>query len=134
MGEFRQDLRQGPEGDRGEHPGEVPASSHEPLGNQCLQEDHQVHSMREGDVRGTDRTWHPEEGSQQGQEELSAEFERPGPGVMNKRGKRLLKQATSALKEAEGMWKELMTLVGKHDDLYSGDQHLREKCRTDPIY
>lgn len=90
--------------------------------------------MREGAVRGTDRTWHPEEGSQRGQEELSAEFERPGPGVMNKRGKRLLKQATSALKEAEGMWKELMTLVGKHDDLYSGDQHLREKCRTDPIY
>ena len=127
----RQDLRQGPGGDCGEHPGQMPSSHDQPVGDECVQEDCPLHLMRTGPGGGIDRTWLAET-SQQAEEDLSAENGRPGLGVMNKRGKRLLKQANTALKEAEDMWKELMTLVGRSDDLYSGDQHLRAKCQLDP--
>lgn len=127
-----EDLRQGSGGDCGEHPSSLHSPAHQSLGNECFQEDHSLHQLRTDSTGGADRTGLAE-ASQQPKEEVSAaDSEVPGLGHMNKRGRRLLKQANTALKEAEMMWHELMTLVRKHDDLYSGDQHLRAKCQPDP--
>ena len=127
-----EDLRQTPSRDCPERPAAVHSPEDIASRNQCLQEDHSLCDMRQGAERGVHGT------IQADQEPPDEEQLREACRIVNspdrkKKLQRTVKQAVSALKSAEAMWQELLSLIGSQENSQPENaiDVLRAKCLPD---